>query len=1219
MRIVLDLQGAQTESRFRGIGRYSLSLAKAIARNRGEHEVIVALNGLFHETIEPVRAAFEGILPQENVRVWEVPGPTRATNPNNRQRRQVAERIREAFFASLDPDVVLITSLFEGYGDDAVTSVGELDGNTPVAVVLYDLIPLINPDENYKSNDILREHYSRKIQSLKRSQQLLAISESARQEAIDAVGFDEHRVVNVSGAFDPSFHRLNLSEQEKGEVCRRVGITREFVMYTGGADDRKNLRRLIQAYAELPDGLRDIHQLVLAGKMPEGHAKDLLKTAKSCGLTDEEVVLTGYVEDDDLLKLYNSCALFVFPSLHEGFGLPPLEAMACGAPVIASNATSLPEVVGYEDALFDPCSVSSISRKMEQGLVDEDFRASLAAHAKSQIGKFSWDESAKRALRAVRVFDRGSSVKGLAPVNVQKTSKFLQNNKKILVIKLDHMGDLLLAVPAITKLRARYPYATIDAVVGSWNASIAEQIKVFDNLFFLDFFKKKSAESPSAKDSEIGEFLDRLGEYDIAIDLRRQRDTRFLLAKVKAKHKAGYQTFDPDIDDKLDVVLPSYPDIPFETTPLNRTSITVQMLRIIDALPEDINDYVSLPALAERRKDDSSAVAIFPHAGNDVKEWGRENYRGLIELLDQDARIEAINVYFASDDEARRFGLGSDGKITIHAGLEFSDLVQSLARNAICVANNSLGVHLAGYLDLIVLGVYAGHETVAEWAPVFGDSYVVHESVSCSPCHIASRSDCQHEMRCLANISVEFVYNKVMEAVSSLRDDRDASGSGAIQTSVSSAKSPDEIVTELLNSLADCGGGDFTDADKGRIARCVASNIVPVGQNRQLFVDVSALVHVDAKSGIQRVVRSVLGYLLNNEPSGYDVIPVYANADRLGYFRANAFSSSFLGEPAVGGLRDDAISFYPGDVFLGLDLHPHVVSAQRETLEQMRRHGVLIKFVVYDLLCVLMPHFFDDALVTAFRQWLEVVAASDEAVCISKAVADELTDWVDRNDPKRSRPLRISWFHLGADIENSSPSRGLPPDAEEVLRTATGRVNFLMVGTLEPRKGHAQALAAFEVLWEEGSTANLIIVGKEGWKTGELAERLRSHPEMNKRLFWLEGISDEYLERIYAASTCLIAASEGEGFGLPLIEAAQRHLPIIARDIPVFREVAGKHAYYFEGREPEALAKSVNQWLGLYDSNTYPQSSDIPWMTWSQSVEQLLSIILPVNQTVAMK
>jgi O-antigen biosynthesis alpha-1,2-mannosyltransferase len=126
MRIVLDMQGAQSESRTRGIGRYTLSFAEALLRNCGQHEIVLALSGLFADTIEPARAAFEGLLPRDNIRVWCAPGPVRDIEPANGGRRRAAELIREAFLASLAPDIVHVTSLFEGFCDDAVTSIGSL-------------------------------------------------------------------------------------------------------------------------------------------------------------------------------------------------------------------------------------------------------------------------------------------------------------------------------------------------------------------------------------------------------------------------------------------------------------------------------------------------------------------------------------------------------------------------------------------------------------------------------------------------------------------------------------------------------------------------------------------------------------------------------------------------------------------------------------------------------------------------------------------------------------------------------------------------------------------------------------------------------------------------------------------------------------------------------------------------------------------------------------
>jgi Glycosyltransferase len=121
---------------------------------------------------------------------------------------------------------------------------------------------------------------------------------------------------------------------------------------------------------------------------------------EKAGLTKNDVIITGYVPDDELIAMYNLCELFIFPSLHEGFGLPVLEAMSCGAPVIGSNTTSIPEVIGREDALFDPYSVDSIANKIKEVLTDENFRNELREYAIKRSKEFSWDKSAKIALEA---------------------------------------------------------------------------------------------------------------------------------------------------------------------------------------------------------------------------------------------------------------------------------------------------------------------------------------------------------------------------------------------------------------------------------------------------------------------------------------------------------------------------------------------------------------------------------------------------------------------------------------------------------------------------------------------------------------------------------------------------------------------------------------------------------------------------------------------------
>ncbi|PTB98796.1 mannosyltransferase, partial [Marinobacter sp. Z-F4-2] len=400
MRIVIDLQGAQTESRFRGIGRYTMAFARGVVENCGDHEVILALSGLFPDTIEPIRSAFEDLLPKKNIRVWYAPQRVQESIPGNEKRREVAELVRESFLASLQPDVVHLTSLFEGFVDDAVTSVGRLDSKIPVSIALYDLIPLLNPEQYLKPSPRYSDFYARKVEYLQKADLCLAISKFAQQECGTALESLKGKTVNVSTAITGSFEPKALNPSTERALREKFGIKGSFVLYSGGSDERKNLTRLITAYAALPSELRQSHQLVFAGRMPQGDVDRFKREARSEGLTQEELCFTGYISDDELVHLYSLCELYVFPSWHEGFGLPALEAMACGAPVIGANTSSVPEVIGLEEALFDPFDVSSIQAKMKQALIDPSFRARLKAHGEKRAEIFSWEETAQRAITA---------------------------------------------------------------------------------------------------------------------------------------------------------------------------------------------------------------------------------------------------------------------------------------------------------------------------------------------------------------------------------------------------------------------------------------------------------------------------------------------------------------------------------------------------------------------------------------------------------------------------------------------------------------------------------------------------------------------------------------------------------------------------------------------------------------------------------------------------
>lgn len=1234
MRIVIDLQAAQAGNRNRGLGRYSLSIAKALVRNRGEHDLIIVLSGLFPETIEPIRAAFEGLLPQPNIRVWHAVSPVADLDTNNDSRRQVAELVREAFLASLMPDIVHIPSLFEGLGDDAVGSVGGF-ANIPTSVTIHDLIPLIYPSL-YLENPTVKSWYFKKLDHLRRADLWLAISESSREEGQKYLGLPDDRIINASESADEHFGILNLLDNVKQEIYSKFNLVRPFVMYTGGIDHRKNIEGLIRAFAALPIQLRQKHQLAIVCSASLEDRRRLFKLAKEQGLSDEDLVLTGFVQEDDLVALYNLCKLFVFPSWHEGFGLPALEAMRCGAPVIGANTSSLPEVIGWDEALFDPRSDDSISALMERALLDDDFRAELVRHGKLQANRFSWDETARRAIRAFEHFHAESAA--------QSDSVFLATRRP----KLAYVSPIPPARSGIADYSAELlpelaRHYDIDVVVpqpkvsdpqfeASWPVRTAEWFASHANEYDRVLYHFGNSDFHSHMFGLLAAIPGVVVLHDFSLSgIVAHMDVHGLTPGgwvEELYHSHGYPAVQARFhaNDSADVVW-KYPcNLSVLQNSLGVIVHSEHSRRLASQWygNTDHDDWAVIPLMRQpaTNPDRSKARARLGFKSDDfvVCSFGimgptKLNHR-LLEawLRSRLSENQNCHLVFLGESHQGAYGQALLGRI----------------RNSKAEGR----IHIMGWADMDSFREYLAAADLGVQLRTLSRGETSAAVLDCMNYGLATIVNANGSMADLPDAGVwklpdEFSDEQLVDALETLWHDqarRADLGRVAREIILESHnpgmcadqyflaierhyRSAEFGVHSLVKAIAEVAPAPC-DAEPLHLAEAIAKTLPLNIRPRQLFLDVSELVQRDSKSGIQRVVRSILREWLTNPPSGVRIEPVYATTETKGYRYARKFSLGFLGCP-VEMLKDEPIEFASGDIFLGLDLQPTVVPAQQAFYQEMRRQGVTVKFVVYDLLPILRPDTFVSGAAEGHTAWLEVVVQSDGAICISQSVAEELKSWLEDNPMKRDRPFSIDWFHLGADVENSDPSRGLPDDANQVLGLLRSRPTFLSVGTIEPRKGQEQTLAAFERLWSAAQDVNLVLVGKKGWMVEVLSEKLHNHIELGKRLFWLESISDEYLEKIYAASTCLIAASEGEGFGLPLIEAARHKLPIIARDIPIFREVAGGYAYYFQARNPEDMACSIEKWLHLDIKGKVPNPGGLTCLTWKESSESLMKIVSP--------
>lgn len=499
MRILIDLQSLQNNSRDRGIGRYAGGLVGALLRQADAHEVYLLLNGLFPDTLNQVRGDFAHLIPADRFIVFEAVGPVGELEYDNGWRVRASEMLREKVIADLAPDVVLVTTLFEGGVDDTVTSVGGLVPGVVTAVIFYDLIPLLDP-EKYLGWKPARQWYERKLESLRRADLMLAISDWAGREAIELLNVPDDRVTSISSAAGPQFAPDAVPVEVRRQVLQRHGIDRKFLMHSSALDERKNFEGLIKAFGALPAALRHEHQLVLVCKADAAARQRLLWLARDHGLGEHDLVLTGHVSDEELVALYIECHLFVFPSFQEGFGLPPLEAMACGTPAIGSNATSIPEVIGLEEALFDPRSTRGMAALMERALTDAAFYQRLLANAEKQALAFSWARSASRALEALERAATRAQAKGVRPAAVSHRA-IISALASITAPVRPTQADLAGVAHALQINEDRVSRLTATA---AWGGALRWRIEgPFDSTYSLALLNRETARAMAALGHQV--------------------------------------------------------------------------------------------------------------------------------------------------------------------------------------------------------------------------------------------------------------------------------------------------------------------------------------------------------------------------------------------------------------------------------------------------------------------------------------------------------------------------------------------------------------------------------------------------------------------------------------------------------------------------------------------------------------------------------------------
>lgn len=269
----------------------------------------------------------------------------------------------------------------------------------PSVVTIYDMLPFILPGSFVPAHGLYQRTYFR--YAVNKAKKIITTSESSKKDICGILSVPSDKVTVV-----PLASFLEAKTGSSPAVLReKFGIDKPFIFYAGAIHPRKNVSKLVEAFAELKKGAGAGYKLVIAGTFRWMKAKAI--DAKALEKVKDDVIFTGAVSDDDLAGLYGACAVFVYPSLYEGFGLPVLEAMSAGAPVVTSNLSSLPEVAGDAAILVDPSDVCSISEGIARVISDPGLGADLSRRSKERASLFSWEKTALLTLKVLHSIGGG--------------------------------------------------------------------------------------------------------------------------------------------------------------------------------------------------------------------------------------------------------------------------------------------------------------------------------------------------------------------------------------------------------------------------------------------------------------------------------------------------------------------------------------------------------------------------------------------------------------------------------------------------------------------------------------------------------------------------------------------------------------------------------------------------------------------------------------------
>ncbi len=715
------------------------------------------------------------------------------------------------------------------------------------------------------------------------------------------------------------------------------------------------------------------------------------------------------------------------------------------------------------------------------------------------------------------------------------------NIRNILVVKLDHIGDQVLAIPALKLLKTYFSDARIVGLIGEWSRNIAEYSGVFDEVVTYKFYREDRGALPeidNEREKELSEQLKKY-EFDLALDLRRQPETRRFLLLSGAKIKVGY-TSGTEVDGSLDIFIKSYLDIPGEKNIHNKMNSSIQMLELVKKVIEHVipadflsvkipeNELIKARQLLENVGIDFSKrpiIGIHPGATHSAKQWGAERFRGLVgKILNE---IDGQVIIFGTEEESdlseeilknynQKRIVNLTGKISLKEYMGYVKLIDLI------VGNDNGGMHIAGAVGIPVITIFGGRETPFEWSTFNPESLCLYREIFCSPCHLDNFTECQYNYECIRKIEVEDVLYAVKYLLNNQRH---------------------------LNST-----NYFLVRDETHIPE-VIREISPKKYN--------------SISSRKKIIISYFA-IVEDDAIGNDCVEEYR------VLKENGFDVYLYAERVDGAYRDMLIKDTDFINDKNAILIYHHGNYWRSGAELVRNFKGLAVIKYHN---ITPPYFFknyskelSELNDSGRRQTKELLQNSSVQVVLCDSHFNAQDIYEEGVDSKRVHIVppfhRIDEFNL---IEGNT----------SILQNMIdGKTNILYVGRISPNKGLfplINVMRAYQYLFNDNF--RLLIVGGLDPRFNAYFRKLTDMVKRNgltNKVIFTGRVSRKDLKSYYISSHVFLLMSEHEGFCVPVLEAQNFKLPIVALKRGGVPETVGEDQLLLDEADYEKFSAAIH-------------------------------------------